>query len=175
MLGSAWPEGNFWAFLIKLFDVGSYAWTIIIFTVVLKLLLSPLDILQRYYTNKTTRAQAKLQPEIEKLKKRYGQNQNLLYQKQNELYQKSGFNMKGSCLVMLVYMVVTLVVFLTLYSSLQSIAGFKIKNQYQELEQTYDSSYNQSYLSLNILEAYHSHMRYLEDYFLSKKILYQGS
>jgi len=146
LLGSAWPEGNFWASLIKLFDVGSYAWTIIIFTIVLKLVLSPIDFLQRYFTNKTSRAQAKLQPELEKLKKRYGQNQTLLYQKQNELYQKSGVGMKGSCIVMLVYMVVTFSVFLTLFSSLQSISGFKINNQYNELSATYHNSYNTEYL-----------------------------
>lgn len=145
LLGSAWPEGDFWAGLIKFFDVGSYAWTIIIFTIVLKLVLSPLDFLQRYYTNKTSRAQAKLQPELEKLKRRYGQNQNLFYQKQNELYQKNNVSMKGSCIVMLIYLVVTLTVFLTFYSSLQSISGFKIKKQYEQLESTYYNSYETEY------------------------------
>ena len=61
---SAWPADNFWATLIKLFDVGSYAWTIILFTLVLKLILSPLDFLQRFYTNKTMCAQQKLQPQL---------------------------------------------------------------------------------------------------------------
>ena len=145
LLGSAWPEGNFWAGLIKFFDVGSYAWTIIIFTLVLKLVLSPLDFLQRFYTNKTTRAQAKLQPELEKLKKRYGQNQTLLYQKQNELYQKNNVSMKGSCIVMILYMAVTLTVFLTFYSSLQEISGFKIKKQYEQLQSTYYTSYEKEY------------------------------
>ena len=151
MLGaSTWPEGNFWASLIKLFDVGSYAWTIILFTIILKLVLSPLDFLQRYYTNKTTRAQAKLQPELQKLQKRYGQNQTLLAQKQNELYQKNNVSMKGSCIVMLIYMVVTLTVFMTLYSSLGTISNFKINDQFKELQttyhQSYDANYEQSYL-----------------------------
>ncbi len=145
LLGSAWPDGNVWATLIKIFDVGSYAWTIILFTLVLKLVLTPLDFFQRYSTNKTTRAQAKLKPQLEKLQKQYGQNQTLLYQKQNELYKRSGFSMKGSCIVMLVYMVATLVIFLTLYSSIQYIAGFKIKNQYETLQNTYYSSYNAKY------------------------------
>lgn len=147
LLGSAWPEGNFWASLMKFFDVGSYALTVILFTVVLKLVLSPIDFLQRFYTNKTTRMQARLQPEMEKLKKRYGQNQTLLYQKQNELYQKNNVSMKGSCTVMLVYMVVTLTVFLTFFNSLQSISGFKINKQYEELQNTYYSSYETNYYS----------------------------
>lgn len=154
LLGSAWPEDNFWAGLIKFFDVGSYAWTIILFTVVLKLVLSPLDFLQRFYTNKTTRMQAKLQPELEKLKKRYGQNQTLLYQKQNELYQKHNVNMKGSCIVMIVYMAVTLTVFLTFFSSLQSISGFKIEKQYEQLQSTYYNSqeYNNYAEFLNVTD-----------------------
>lgn len=145
LLSSAWPEGNFWSNLIKIFDVGSYAWTIILFTIVLKLVLSPLDFLQRYYTNKTTRVQAKLQPELEKLKKRYGQNQQLLYQKQNELYKKHNMGMGGSCIVMLLYMGVTLVVFFTLFSSLRYISGYKIENQYNELQSTYYTSYEKEY------------------------------
>ncbi len=141
LLCSAWPSDNLWANIIKLFDVGSYAWTIIIFTLVLKLVLSPMDFLQRYYTNKTSRAQAKLQPQLEKLQRQYGQNQTLLYQKQNELYRKSGFSMKGSCIVMLVYLVLTLTIFISLFSSMQYIAGFKIKNQYRQLESTYMQNY----------------------------------
>ncbi len=146
LLGAVWPDGNFWASIIRLFDVGSYAWTIILFTIILKLVLSPIDFMQRYFTNKQTRAQAKLQPELEKLKKRYGQNQTLLYQKQNELYQKNNVKPTGSCIVMLVYMGVTLAVFLTLWSSLQSIAGFNIKNQYKELQTIYYNSFNADYI-----------------------------
>jgi YidC/Oxa1 family membrane protein insertase len=146
LLCSAWPDG-FWPSLIKIFDfVGSYAWTIILFTVALKLVLLPMDFLQRYFTNKSSRAQAKLQPQLEKLKKQYGQNQNLLYQKQNELYQKNGTGMKSSCLVMVIYMALTLTIFITLWSSMQSIAAFKIKAQYQELQTTYYTSYNTDYL-----------------------------
>ena len=145
LIGSAWPADNFWASLIQIFDVGNYAWTIILFTLVLKLVLSPLDFLQRFYTNKTMRAQQKLQPQLAKLQRQYGQNQNLLYQKQNELYKKSGFSMKGSCIVMLIYFVVTLVVFITLYTSIQYIAGFKIQNQFNELRSTYNTTYEEEY------------------------------
>ena len=158
LLGSAWPEGNFWSNLIKIFDVGSYAWTIILFTIVLKLVLSTLDFLQRYYTNKTSRVQAKLQPELEKLKKRYGQNQQLLYQKQSELYKKHNMGMGGSCVVMILYMGVTLLVFFTLFSSLRYISGYKIQNQYNELQSTYYNSYEKEYyvdyLGIEDLESF---------------------
>ena len=142
---SQWPSG-FWPSLIKIFEVGSYAWTIILFTVVLKLVLSPMDFLQRLFTNRQARAQAKLQPQLEKIKKQYGQNQTLLYQKQNELMAKSGVNMKASCIIMLVYMALTLTIFITLFNSMRGIAGFKIQNQYNELRQTYAITYDKDYL-----------------------------
>ena len=146
LLSSAWPQNNFWANLIKIFDFGSYAWAIILFTVILKLVLAPLDLTQRYFTTKTSRAQARLAPQLEKLKRQYGQNQNLLAQKQNELYKKEGFGMGSSCIFMLVYMVVTMVVFLTLFNSLRNVATFKIKNQYNELQKEYAISFNTNYM-----------------------------
>lgn len=142
---SQWPSG-FWPNLIKIFEVGSYAWTIILFTVVLKLVLSPMDFLQRLFTNRQSRAQARLQPQLEKIKKQYGQNQTLLYQKQNEVMAKSGVNMKASCIVMLVYMALTLTIFITLFNSMRGIAGFKIQNQFNDLKQTYSTTYNGEYL-----------------------------
>ena len=142
---SQWPSG-FWPNIIKIFEVGSYAWTIVLFTIVLKLVLSPMDFLQRFFMNRQTRAQAKLQPKLEKLKKQYGQNQNLLYQKQNELMAKSGVNMKASCITMLVYMVLTLTIFITLFNSIRDISAFKIANQYKDLRQTYSITYDVDYL-----------------------------
>ena len=147
LLGSSgWPDG-LWPALIKIFDfVGNYALIIIVFTICLKLVLSPLDFLQRFYTNKTTRAQARLAPQLEKLKRQYGNNQNLLYQKQNELYQRNGVSNRGSCIFMLVYLVLTLVIFITLFQSMQYIASFKIQNQYNELKSVYYTEYNQEYI-----------------------------
>lgn len=142
---SQWPSG-FWPNIIKIFEVGSYAWTIVLFTIVLKLVLSPMDFLQRFFMNRQTRAQAKLQPKLEKLKRQYGQNQNLLYQKQNELMAKSGVNMKASCITMLVYMVLTLTIFITLFNSIRDISAFKIANQYKDLRQTYSITYDVGYL-----------------------------
>jgi len=149
LLGSSiyWPEGDFWTSLIRIFDfIGNYAWIIIVFTIVLKLILSPLDFTQRFYMNKTTRAQAKIAPELEKLKRQYGQNQNLLYQKQNELYQKNNINNRGSCVFMIVYLVLTLVIFMTLFNSMQFIARENIKNQYNTLQTEYTQVFNEEYV-----------------------------
>ena len=141
LLGASWPSG-LWATLIKFFYsfITNYAWAIIVFTVCLKLLLSPIDFLQKRSTAKMQRANAKMQPEMEKLQKRYANNQQLLQQKQAELYKKNGVNMGGSCFIMLLYMVSTLVIFMTLFNSLGTISRFKITDQYEQLRTTYYNS-----------------------------------
>ena len=147
LIATAWPDG-FWPSIIKIFSfIGNYAWIIIVFTIVLKLVLSPLDFAQRYYSNKTSRMQAKIQPQLEKLKKQYGQNTALLYQKQNELYQKNGVSNRGSCIFMLIYLVLTMVIFFSLFSSLQYISRYNIQDQYNNLQNTYYTSYNSEYVS----------------------------
>ena len=138
LMGATWP-GGLWASLIKIFYsfITNYAWAIVVFTVCLKILLSPIDFLQRRSTAKMQSANAKIQPELDKLQKRYGANPQILRQKQAELYKKNNVNMGGSCIVMILYMVSTLVIFMTLFSSLGTISRFKITDQYDQLKATY--------------------------------------
>ena len=141
MMGASWP-GGLWASLIKIFYsfITNYAWAIVVFTVCLKILLSPIDFLQRRSTAKMQRANAKIQPELDKLQKRYGANPQIFRQKQAELYKKNNVNMGGSCIVMILYMVSTLVIFMTLFNSLGTISRFKITDQYDQLKATYYNS-----------------------------------
>ncbi len=140
---AAWPKGM-WESLIKIFYNGipNYVWAIVVFTIVLKLILSPLDYLQRSAAAKTSRMQAYLKPEMDKLAKRYGSNQKVLQQKQAELYKKNNYNVTGSCLVMMINLILTLVIFFTLYSGLGNISKFKIKDQYQQLQTEYHAVYD---------------------------------
>lgn len=136
---ATWPKG-LWESIIKAFYNGipNYIWALIVFIIVLKLILFPLDYFQRAASTKTTRMQAYLKPELDKLQKRYGTNQKLLQEKQNELYKKHNFNMGGSCAVMFINLILTVVIFFTLYSGLGKIATFKIQDQYDQLEKRYD-------------------------------------
>ena len=153
LLGATWP-GGLWASLIKIFYsfITNYAWAIIVFTLCLKLLLSPIDFLQKRSTAKMQKANATIQPEMEKLQKRYANNQKLLQQKQAELYKKNGVNMGGSCFIMLLYMVSTLVIFMTLFNSMGTISRFKITDQYEQLKTTYYNSVSINTENKNYLE-----------------------
>ena len=130
-----------WEKIIMAFHNGipNYAWAIIVFTLVLKIVMLPLDFFNRKISAKNTKVQALVQPEVEKLQKKYGNNKQMLNQKTMELYKKYNYNVTGSCLIMLVYMALTLFIFITLFAGLNTMAAYKVGEQYQALERTFDS------------------------------------
>ncbi len=131
--------GGVWGTIIGWFQsfIPSFGLTIIVFTIALKLILSPLEIYQKISSKKTAEKQAILQPKIEKLQKQYGNNKELLNQKTMELYKKENFNLMGSCLGMLINLIITILVFFTLFSSLNQISQYNIKTEYADLTENY--------------------------------------
>ena len=129
---------DMWSPIINLFDfIPNYGFMIIVFTIVLKLILSPLDIWQRKVSRDSMRKQQKMQPELQKLKKQYANNPTALNQKTMQLYKKEGYNVVGSCLSMLINLVLTAFIFITLFTGLVGISQDKIYNQYTQLEDVY--------------------------------------
>ena len=78
----------------------NYAVAIILFTVVTKVLLFPVN----YKTQKGSARMMLLQPKLEKLKKSYANNPTKLQEEQQKLYQQEGVNPMGSCLPMFIQM-----------------------------------------------------------------------
>ena len=74
--------------------IGSYAWTIILFTIAVKIVMLPLDIKQRKSMNKT----AMLKDKVDSIKKRYATDQQKMNQKIQELYKSEGVSMSAGCL-----------------------------------------------------------------------------
>lgn len=133
---------DMWSPIINLFNfIPSYGWMIIVFTIVLKIVLSPLDIWQRKISRDSTMKQQKMQPQLQKLKKQYGNNQQLFNKKQMELYKKEGYNVIGSCVSMLVNMVLTLFIFFTLFSGLSEMSQENTYKQYTNLEEVYKTTF----------------------------------
>ena len=79
---------------------GNYAVSIIIFTIVTKLLLFPVN----YKTQKNAARMTLLSGKLEKLKKSYGSNPQRLQEEQQKLYQQEGINPMASCLPTLIQM-----------------------------------------------------------------------
>ena len=121
---------------------GNYGWTVVVFTVFLKIVTSPLNFWQQYAARKSAIKMQKMQPVIEGIDKRYGANTQRANEEKQKLYKKQGFSMLSSCLPMLITMVVFIVMFrgLTNYSTYSSIQNFK------ELSNTYYQVYSEQIL-----------------------------
>ena len=84
LLGAVAQPTGVWETLIMAFHNGipNYAWAIIVFTIVIKLVMLPFDLLNKYVTAKNTRVQKIIQPELDKIQKQYGNNKQVLIKKQ---------------------------------------------------------------------------------------------
>ncbi|MDE7464465.1 MAG: YidC/Oxa1 family membrane protein insertase [Clostridiales bacterium] len=113
--------------------IKDYGWSIVLFTVLLKLVLSPLDFFQRYKMHKNQRITERLKPTMEKIQKQYGNDKQAFQQKQMELNRKEGYSYFSSCLPM----IVTMVVFITLWLSMQTVAQYMMFRSYARLYDAY--------------------------------------
>lgn len=133
--------GKMWHLLIlNVFNfVADYGWRIVLFTVLLKLVLSPLDFFQRYKMHKNQKITERLKPTMEKIQKQYAGDQQAFSQKQMELNRKEGYSYFSSCLPM----IVTLVVFITLWASMNTVAQYMTFKQYVEMYDEFETAYVQ--------------------------------
>lgn len=121
--------------------IGNYIVTIILVTLLIKLVLLPFEFLQQRSSKKISKVNATLQPKMDAIKKQYANNPQMMNQKLSELQRKEGGSMGGSCIGMLLYMVLNLVIFFTFCSSMTNISRYMVSEQYTNLSNTYDQTY----------------------------------
>ena len=90
--------------------INNYALTIIVFTILIKLVVMPLNLKSR----RSTMRMSTIQPKAAALQAKYKDDQEKLNQKLQELYRKVGVNPMGSCLPMLISMVILFAMFYAL-------------------------------------------------------------
>ena len=134
-------SGGFWHSIIGWFEsiTPSFALAIILFTVVLKIVLSPMDFFQKKLMRDNTEKQAELKPEIDKLKKKYKNDSNKLNQKTMELYKRENYSLGGNCLGMVLSLGLTMVIFLTLFFAIRDIGEQRLENQFLQLQEVYQN------------------------------------
>lgn len=120
--------------------VGGYGWTILVLIILVKLVLSPLDFMIKFSSKKTALVQQKIAPQMAKLQKKYGDNRQMIQTQQQALYKREGYSVWGSCVVMLVNLVLTMVIFFTLFTGLRQLSSYQAITQYQKLETTYTAT-----------------------------------
>ena len=87
--------------------VGNYGWSIVVFTLVIRLVLLPLDIKSK----KSMRAISKIQPKLQALQKKYANDKDKLNQKTMELYRKEHVRPTSGCLPMLISLPILWIMF----------------------------------------------------------------
>ena len=129
--------------------IGNYGWTVVVFTVFLKLFMRPLDFWQRYSSRQTSLKTQKIQPLIEDIDKRFGKDTQRAQQEKNKLYQK--YQMGG--LTMCLPMIITMVVFFYMFGGLTNYSTYSSVNDFKALSQQYYDSFHQQFLADDALGA----------------------
>ena len=108
--------------------VNNFGWSIVIFTILIKTVLFPLDLKSR----KSMRRMSSLQPQVAKLQKKYANDKEKLNQKTSELYRKEHINPLSGCLPMLV----SLPVLFAMFAAMRMVANTELAKQTLDLIST---------------------------------------
>lgn len=118
---------------------GAFSITVILFTLFLKTATSPFDIWQKRITRKNQKIMEVMKPQLDKINKQYANNRELLMQKQRELYKKHKYSTFASCLPMLI----TLAIFITVFSGFNSAVRFHNSKTFDEMSAIYTEAFYQ--------------------------------
>jgi YidC/Oxa1 family membrane protein insertase len=141
--------------------IGNFGWTVVVFTLILKTVLLPLDIWQKRATVKNNRIMKKMKPQLAKLQKQYANDRQTYGAKQMELYKKEGYSLFGACLPMLATIVIFFVVFSGFNATVKyknELVTYNLAEAYNELSQEYGGTIPEEVKSETLLEVYNENL-----------------
>ena len=118
--------------------VGNYGWSVVVFTVLVRLILLPLDIKSK----KSMRAMTKVQPKVAALQKKYANDRDKLNLKLQELYRKEHVSPMAGCLPMLI----TLPILWFMFGAMRNVANEHTIQMLLEIKETGQVPAMQSWL-----------------------------
>lgn len=104
---------------------GSIGLGIIVFTLILKAITLPFDIISRVSTKKNTIRMEKIRPELEKLQRQYANNSELYQRKMQALYKENNYSPFATCLPTLLNLVFFVVV-IGQFSNYSNYANYQV-------------------------------------------------
>ncbi len=139
---------SLWVTLINWIQsgVGNLGWTIILVTLLIKLVTTPLDFWVKLNNKKQTLIQQKCSPQVAKLQKKFGNDRASLNAQSQALYKREGLDMRSGCIVMLINTILSFTIFITFYNDLNRVSAYEAINQYEQIETTYTQSYKQAFV-----------------------------
>ena len=105
----------------------NYGWAMVLFTILVRLVLTPFDVKSRVSMRKTTM----LQPQLTALQKKYANDKEKLNQKTAELYKKEHINPLSSCLPLLL----TYPILIAVFNAMRMMANEMTLNQVLQVAQ----------------------------------------
>ena len=119
--------------------VASFGWTVVLFTVVLRLILSPLDVWQKLIARKNSKAMERMKPQLEALQAKYADDKERFQQEQMALYKKEKYSTMGMCLPT----IITFVVFFVVFAGFRQMVGYQFANDYKQCVNTYNQTFSE--------------------------------
>ena len=110
--------------------LGNYGWSIMVFTLLIRLVLMPFD----YKSRVSMRRMAKVTPKMQALQKKYAKDQNKLNQKMSELYKEEHVSPLSGCLPMLL----SYPILIAMFTAMRSFANQQVIHQIIEILQNPD-------------------------------------
>ena len=115
--------------------VSSVGVGIILFSLILKLVVLPVDVMQRISMRKQNIKMEENKERMEKLQKQYANNKDLYNQKVAEMYKENGLSMFSSCLPM----ILSLVIFIVAINAFNAFSQYANIENYNTLVQAYNA------------------------------------
>lgn len=97
--------------------IGNYGWTIIVFTIIVKLLMTPLTIKQQ----KNSAKMASFQPKLNELQNRYKNNKEKYQEEMMKLYEREGYSPTSGCMPMVIQMIILFGIIEVVYRPLRYV------------------------------------------------------
>jgi len=141
------PLVNALIFLYQI--IGNFGLAIIVLTVLLRIVLTPLTL----PSLKAAQKMAQLAPELANLKKKYEKDKQKLAQAQMDLYKRNGVNPAAGCLPQIIQIIILIALYQAFAQVLQANGDVVVKlNQilYAPLKLMENSQFNLSFLYLNL-------------------------
>lgn len=149
----AYPLGTFLHFIFNTLSFHNYGLAIIIFTIIIRLVLLPLNIKQY----RSTAKMQEIQPLIQEIQKRYKNDKEKLNQEMMKVYQENQVNPAGGCLPLLVQMPILIALYWVISSPLKFMLNLNtdiIKQLALFVEKAQNIKLNMANPDLNIISYF---------------------
>jgi len=176
VLSAVTAPKSLWVTLINWIQrsVGNLGWTIILVTVLIKLVTTPLDFWVKLSSKRQTLLQQKCAPQVAKLQKKFGNNRQAMQTQTQALYKREGLDMRSGCIVMLINTILSFTIFITFYKDLQKVSAYEAIHQYEQIETTYADTYYTEFINANSDDEFTT-VKSVDEWFDSYNAMEEGA